>query len=191
MESRRELRFPGGNQPAQAPIMPTMHCFLTERIETPIGPMVLVAHDGVIVLLEFEDATSRIARQIKARFGAVELQAATNPFGITDRIKAYFAGDVQAIDGLLTDGGGSTFEQRVWAELKKIPAGTTQSYGQIARQLGGIQHSRAVGTANGRNPIAIVVPCHRVIGADGSMTGYGGGIKRKEWLLRHEGALLL
>ncbi|MDE2385837.1 MAG: methylated-DNA--[protein]-cysteine S-methyltransferase [Alphaproteobacteria bacterium] len=168
-----------------------MHCYLTERIETPIGPMVLVAHDGVIVLLEFEDATGRIERQVKARFGDVELQAASNPFGISDCIRAYFAGDIDAIDGLLTDGGGTEFEQRVWAELKRIPAGTTVSYGQIARKLGDIQHSRAVGTANGKNPIAIVVPCHRVIGADGSMTGYGGGIRRKEWLLRHEGALLV
>ena len=168
-----------------------MHCFLTERIETPIGPMVLVAHDGVILLLEFEDASDRVARQMKARFGDVDLQVASNPFGLSDRIRAYFAGELSAIEGLLTDGGGTEFERRVWAELKRIPCGTTVSYGSIARKLGDIQHSRAVGTANGKNPISIVVPCHRVIGADGSMTGYGGGIKRKEWLLRHEGALLI
>ena len=79
----------------------------------------------------------------------------------------------------------------MWAELRRIPTGATVSYGAIARKLGDVQLSRAVGTANGKNPIAVVVPCHRVIGADGSMTGYGGGIKRKEWLLRHEGALLV
>ncbi len=79
----------------------------------------------------------------------------------------------------------------MWAELRKIPAGTTVSYGSIARTLGDIQHSRAVGTANGKNPVAVIVPCHRVIGADGSLTGYGGGLQRKEWLLRHEGALLV
>jgi len=168
-----------------------MHCFLTERIETPIGPMVLVAHDGVILLLEFEDASDRVTRQMKARFGDIDLQVASNPFGLSDRIRAYFAGELSAIENLLTDGGGTAFEQRVWAELRKIPVGTTVSYGSIARKLGDVQHSRAVGTANGRNPIAIVVPCHRVIGADGSMTGYGGGLKRKEWLLRHEGALLV
>ena len=168
-----------------------MHCFLTERIETPIGPMVLVAHDGVILLLEFEDASDRVLRQMKARFGDIDLQAASNPFGLSDRIRAYFAGELYAIENLLTDGGGTEFEQRVWAELRKIPVGTTVSYGSIARKLGDVQHSRAVGTANGKNPIAIVVPCHRVIGADGSMTGYGGGLKRKEWLLRHEGALLV
>jgi len=168
-----------------------MHCFLTERIETPLGPMVLMAKDGVILLLEFEDASDRVARQMKARFGDIDLQPASNPFGLSDRIRAYFAGDMQAIENLLTDGGGTEFEQRVWAELRKIPVGTTVSYGSIARKLGDIQHSRAVGTANGKNPISIVVPCHRVIGADGSMTGYGGGLKRKEWLLKHEGALLV
>ena len=168
-----------------------MHCFLTERIETPLGPMILVAKDGVILLLEFEDSSDRVLRQMKARFGEVELQTATNPFGITDTIKSYFAGDILALYNMLTDGDGTEFERRVWAELKRIPVGTTVSYGSIARKLGDVQHSRAVGTANGKNPIAIVVPCHRVIGADGSMTGYGGGINRKEWLLRHEGALLL
>ena len=168
-----------------------MHCFLTERIETPIGPRVLVAHDGVILLLEFEDASERVARQMKARFGDVDLQPASNPFGISDHVSAYFAGELSAIENLLTDGGGTEFERRVWAELRKIPLGTTVSYGSIARKLGDVQQSRAVGTANGRNPISIVVPCHRVIGADGSMTGYGGGLKRKEWLLRHEGALLV
>lgn len=153
--------------------------------------MVLVAHDGVVLLLEFADATGRVEREMRRRFPGVELQAATNPFGITDAIKAYFAGELSAIDGLLVDGGGSEFERQVWAELRRIPCGTTVSYGSIARKLGDIGLSRAVGTANGKNLIAVIVPCHRVIGADGSMTGYGGGLKRKEWLLRHEGALLV
>lgn len=168
-----------------------MHCLLTDRIETPIGEMLLVARDGVLLLLEFGDATDRVAREMRARFGDVELQPASNPFGLSDIIRDYFAGNIYAIDDLLTDGGGTDFEKQVWAELRRIPCGTTVSYGSIARKLGDLQLSRAVGTANGRNPIAIVVPCHRVIGADGSMTGYGGGIARKEWLLRHEGALLV
>ena len=153
--------------------------------------MVLVVHDGVVLLFEFEGTPGRIERQMRARFGDVELQAASNPFGISDEIRSYFAGDIHAIDNILTDGGGTAFERQVWAQLRKIPAGTTVSYGHIARQLGDVQLSRAVGTANGRNPIAIIVPCHRVIGADGSMTGYGGGLQNKEWLLRHEGALLV
>jgi methylated-DNA-[protein]-cysteine S-methyltransferase len=168
-----------------------MHCFHIDCISTPIGEMTLVARDGVILFLEFEDLTDRMARQLKARFGEAELQPATNPFGLSDILRDYFAGHISVIDTLLTDGGGTAFEQQVWTELRKIPAGTTQSYGEIARKLGDANLSRAVGTANGRNPIAIVVPCHRVIGADGSMTGYGGGLARKEWLLRHEGALLL
>ena len=168
-----------------------MHCFLTDRIQTPIGELILVARDGVLLLLEFEEAMPRIERQMKARFTDFEMQLSTNPFGLTDIMRDYFGGNIHAIDNILTDGGGTSFEKQVWSELSKIPTGTSVSYGHIARTLGDINLSRAVGTANGRNPISIVVPCHRVIGADGSMTGYGGGIARKEWLLRHEGALLV
>ena len=124
--------------------MAPMHCFLTERIETPIGPMVLVVKDGVILLLEFEDASGRVLRQMKARFGDVELQPASNPFGISDTIKAYFAGEIHALDNLLTDGGGTEFERNVWAELKRIPVGTTVSYGSIARKLGDIDRKSVV-----------------------------------------------
>ena len=165
--------------------------FLTTRFPTPIGEMILVARDGVLLLLEFEDAMPRIERQMKARFTDFEMRLSTNPFGLADIMRDYFGGNIYAIDNILTDGGGTSFEKQVWSELHKIPTGTTVSYGYIARNLGDINLSRAVGTANGRNPISIVVPCHRVIGADGSITGYGGGIARKEWLLRHEGALLI
>lgn len=168
-----------------------MHCVLTDRIQTPIGDMILVSRDGVLLLLEFEDATGRVEREMKLRFKNCEMQQTANPFGLSQIMRDYFAGNINAIDNVLTDGGGTRFEKQVWFELRKIPTGTTVSYGSIARKLGDINMSRAVGTANGRNPIAIVVPCHRVIGADGSMTGYGGGIARKEWLLRHEGALLV
>ena len=168
-----------------------MHCFQTDRIATPIGDMVLLARDGVLLLLEFDDATDRVAREMRVRFGHADLQPTDNPFGITSRVREYFAGDLHALDDVLCDGGGTEFERKVWAALRRIPVGTTTSYGAIARQLGDANLSRAVGLANGRNHIAIVVPCHRVIGADGSMTGYGGGLQRKEWLLRHEGALLL
>jgi methylated-DNA-[protein]-cysteine S-methyltransferase len=168
-----------------------MHCFLTDRIETPIGDMILVARDGVLLLLEFSDSKDRVAREMRARFGEVELQEASNPFGLSDLVRDYFAGNLHAIDALLTDGGGTPFEQQVWKELRKIPVGATASYGDIAKTLGDINLSRAVGIANARNPVAVVVPCHRVIGSDGTMTGYGGGLHRKEWLLRHEGALLI
>jgi methylated-DNA-[protein]-cysteine S-methyltransferase len=168
-----------------------MQVLVTDRIKTPIGDMVLIARDGVLLLLEFDEARDRVKREIKARFGAAELQAAANPFGFSDVIRDYFSGNLKAIDDIATDGGGTDFEKNVWAELRKIPCGVTVAYGSIAKTLGDIQLSRAVGMANGKNPIAIVVPCHRVIGADGTLTGYGGGLHRKEWLLRHEGALLL
>jgi methylated-DNA-[protein]-cysteine S-methyltransferase len=168
-----------------------MHCFQTDRIETPIGTMVLVARDGVLLLLEFEDAAGRVNREMRARFGDVKLEQVTNPFGLSDVVRDYYAGHLHVIDQLITDGGGTPFERQVWTELRKIPCGTTCSYGDIARKLGDVGLSRAVGMANGKNPIAIVVPCHRVIGAYGTLTGYGGGLMRKEWLLRHEGALLL
>ena len=160
---------------------------LSDRIETPIGTMTLLARDGVLLLLEFEDAADRVAREMKLRFGTDDVQPADDPFGLSTKIRAYFGGDLHAIDGIPTDGGGTDFQRRVWAELKRIPCGVTISYGELARRLGDKNAMRAVGLANGRNPIAIVVPCHRVIGADGSLTGYGGGIERKKWLLAHEG----
>jgi methylated-DNA-[protein]-cysteine S-methyltransferase len=122
------------------------------------------------------------------RFGTTDHQLADDPFGLSSRVRAYFAGDLTTIEGIETDGGGTDFQRRVWAELKRIPCGVTISYGELARRLGDKNAMRAVGLANGRNPIAIVVPCHRVIGADGSLTGYGGGIDRKKWLLAHEKA---
>lgn len=160
---------------------------LSDRIETPVGPMVLMARDGVLLLLEFEDMTDRVEREMKARFGLSEHLQTDDPFGLSSRVRAYFNGELSAIEGIETDGGGTEFQRRVWNELKRIPCGTTISYGELSRRLGDPKATRAVGLANGRNPISIVVPCHRVIGADGSMTGYGGGIVRKKWLLAHEG----
>jgi methylated-DNA-[protein]-cysteine S-methyltransferase len=168
-----------------------MQPLLTDRIATPISEMVLIARDGVVLLLEFDDSKDRYMREIKARFGDEELQQVSNPFGFSDIVQDYFAGHPHAIDTLNADGGGTDFEKKVWAELRAIPCGASKSYGEIARKLGDINLSRAVGTANGKNPIAIIVPCHRVIGSNGTMTGYAGGLHRKQWLLRHEGALLI
>src|SRR5207253_2940449 len=156
----------------------------------PVGPMALLARDGVLLLLEFDDDNDRIASELKRRFGGADAQPTDNPFGLADRIRRYFAGELAAIEAIATNGGGSAFEEQVWAELKQIPGGTTQSYGAIARRLGDVGLSRAVGIANARNPVAVVVPCHRVIGADGSLVGYGGGLPRKKWLLAHEGATM-
>lgn len=106
---------------------------------------------------------------------------------VGNALEAYWTGDFGAFRDIPLAPKGTAFELAVWRELLKIPAGSTRSYGQIAATVGG--SPRAVGTANGRNPLAIIIPCHRVIGADGSLTGYGGGLERKEWLLAHEGAL--
>ena len=149
--------------------------------------MVLLARDGVLICLEFDDQPDRIARELTPRFGSHELIPTANPFGFTGKIRAYFAGDQKIIEDIPADGGGTIFQRRVWAELRRIPCGVTISYGELARRLGDPKATRAVGLANGRNPVSIVVPCHRVIGADGSLTGYGGGVERKKWLLAHEG----
>jgi methylated-DNA-[protein]-cysteine S-methyltransferase len=102
-----------------------------------------------------------------------------------EQLEAYFAGRLE-IFSLELSPAGTPFQQRVWRALLEIPFGATESYGELARRIGLPQAARAVGLANGRNPISIVIPCHRVIGADGSLTGYGGGIERKKWLLAHE-----
>lgn len=107
----------------------------------------------------------------------------------TTQLKEYFAGDRLAFDLALTP-SGTAFQQRVWSALREIPYGRTTTYGELATGLGQPTASRAVGLANGRNPIAVIVPCHRVIGANGSLTGFGGGLPRKRWLLEHERAVL-
>jgi methylated-DNA-[protein]-cysteine S-methyltransferase len=112
--------------------------------------------------------------------------ASVAPFAETkQQLTAYFAGTLTAFD-LPLQMQGTLFQQQVWAALKTIPYGTTKSYGELAQQIGQPKAARAVGLANGQNPVSIVVPCHRVIGANGKLTGYGGGIERKQWLLNHE-----
>ena len=113
---------------------------------------------------------------------------AANPAGLSAAIRAYFDGKLEAIDGLPVATGGTPFQRKVWQALRQIPCGRTLSYGALAKRIGRETAVRAVGHANGDNPISIVVPCHRVIGANGTLTGYGGGIERKRWLLAHEGA---
>jgi methylated-DNA-[protein]-cysteine S-methyltransferase len=105
-------------------------------------------------------------------------------------VEAYFDGKLDAIDAIPVVMAGTPFQKAVWEALRRIPVGTTMSYGDLATQLGEPKLMRAVGSANGSNPIGVIVPCHRVIGADGSLTGYGSGLPRKKWLLEHEGVLL-
>lgn len=157
------------------------------RLDSPVGVLGVFARDGVLVALDFDDGDN--ARKTMARrFPEAEVMKAARA-GFLAPLRRYFDGDLHAIDAIAADPGGTAFQSRVWKALRRIPAGRTLSYGELARRLGEPKAMRAVGLANGQNPIAIVIPCHRVIGADGSLTGYGGGLERKRWLLRHEGGL--
>ena len=166
----------------------TMERLVGERVPSPLGTLMVVCDEaGVLRAVDFHDDEARLRRVLdrhceKGHVLAVGHVAA----GVTDALAAFFAGQVHAIDALPVRTSGTEFQRRVWAALRRIPAGTTTSYGQLAAAIGNPGASRAVGLANGSNPIAIVVPCHRVIGADKTLTGYGGGIERKRWLLEHE-----
>jgi methylated-DNA-[protein]-cysteine S-methyltransferase len=161
----------------------------TTEIETPIGPLVLAIRDARVCVVAFDRDHTRVSRALRRRFGEVSLRSAVDPAGIAGRMRAYFGGELHALESIAVDTGGTAFQVRVWSALRRIPVGGTVSYGELSATIGAPRAVRAVGLANGANPVAIVVPCHRVIGADGSLTGYGGGIERKRWLLAHEGAI--
>lgn len=164
---------------------------LIDRIETPIGEMILVAdHEGNLRAIDWTDHEDRMLRLLRRHYGAngFTLEAANNPHGLSDAFRRYFAGDFAALDSVPAKTAGTPFQREVWSALRNIPLGTTLSYAQLAQRIGRPKSTRAVGLANGANPVAILVPCHRVIGASGSFTGYGGGIERKQWLLNHERA---
>lgn len=162
---------------------------LIDRLETPIGEMLIVAdHDGTLRAADWTDHEARMRRLLRLHYGenGFRLELRRNPNGLTDAIRSYFAGELKAIDNLPVQTAGSIFQREVWRALREIPCGTTVSYGKLAERIGRPSAVRAVGLANGSNPVGIVVPCHRVIGSNGSLTGYGGGIERKRWLLEHE-----
>jgi methylated-DNA-[protein]-cysteine S-methyltransferase len=162
---------------------------LIDRIETPIGELLLVADDaGKVRAIDWADYESRMLRLLRLHYGkdGFRLEPAHNPHGLRDAINRYFAGEIGAIDEMPVQTAGTAFQRSVWNELRKIPSGAPVSYGKLAEQIARPKAVRAVGLANGSNPIGIVVPCHRVIGSNGSLTGYGGGLERKQWLLEHE-----
>lgn len=165
-----------------------------DRLPTPIGELALAAdRDGRLCAVEWTDDDDRLQRSLRLLLGRrdLEITAEANPSGLTAALAAYFDGDLAAIDTLPVAEGGTPFQRMVWRALRQIPCGQTLSYGALARKIGRDTAVRAVGLANGANPISIVVPCHRVIGTDGSLTGYGGGIERKRWLLAHERVTLI
>ena len=160
---------------------------LVDRIPSPIGSIWVVTQDDILCAVDFEDCENRLLSLLQKRFGQVQLSEANNPGGVSDRIRAYLDGDLHSLDNIPTATGGTDFQQQVWQALRTIPLGQVITYGELAKQIGRPKAVRAVGMTNGLNPISIVLPCHRVIGANGKLTGYAGGLPRKQWLLAHEG----
>ena len=156
------------------------------EIETPAGRVRLAVEDGRLCALGFADHWTRTARSLERRFGPVAAQTPRCQAAIADALERYFDGDVTAIDEIDADPGGTPFQRAVWSAVRQIPAGTTASYRELGSAIGLPAAVRAVGTANGANPIGIVIPCHRVLRSDGQLGGYGGGLARKRWLLDHE-----
>ena len=165
--------------------------FLSDSLATPIGRLIYVCDpQGSLRMVDWSDYEARALRLLTIHYGknGFTFTQQRDPFGLTTRLAAYFAGDISAIDEIPTATAGTAFQREVWRALRDIPAGETISYGELARRIARPSAVRAVGLANGSNPVGVVVPCHRVIGANGSLTGYGGGLHRKEWLLAHERA---
>lgn len=171
-----------------------MLTLLEDKIATPLGPLwVLCDETFHLRAVEWEEHSERMNELLDIHYrkeGYTRIPA-TNPGGLSRKLLDYFEGDLAVIDTLPTATAGTPFQREVWKALREIPCGHVMHYGQLAERLGRIGAPRAVGAANGSNPVSIVVPCHRVIGRNGTMTGYAGGVQRKEWLLRHEGYLLL
>lgn len=152
-----------------------------------IGPIHMVAEGGRLLAMEFGDIEHRLMPMLRVRFGKEPmLEPVVDLDEIAFAVQAYFEGDLAALEAIEVDGGGTDFQWRAWQALRAIPPGETRTYGQMAAALGRPKATRAVGMANALNPISLVVPCHRLVGSNGSLTGYGGGIERKRWLLEHE-----
>jgi len=160
-------------------------------MSTPIGRLIVAARNHRLCLVHF-DSSESAARKTLARWYPDEpVELARDPGGSVAVLTSYFDGNVHALDGVEVELNGTPFQLRVWGTLRAVRAGSTASYMDIARRIRAPKAVRAVGAANGANPIPIVVPCHRIIGSSGDLTGYGGGLDRKRWLLRHEGNPLL
>jgi methylated-DNA-[protein]-cysteine S-methyltransferase len=165
-----------------------------DRLATPIGEALFVCDgDGRLLALEWADHEDRLWRSLRLLYGqgaCTSLEAGRAPASISQPLEAYFEGDLARLESIVCRISGTPFQQAVWTALRALPVGQTRSYGAFAAELGVPRAVRAVGHANGANPISVVVPCHRLVGADGALTGYGGGLERKRWLLEHEGVML-
>jgi methylated-DNA-[protein]-cysteine S-methyltransferase len=157
-----------------------------DEFASPIGRILFACDDRAICALDFEEYEQRMRRLLARRFARLVFRRDSDPLNLKERLEQYFDGDVQALERVAVNAGGTAFQQQVWRTLRQIPAGETWTYGQLAAKVGRPQAARAVGHANSLNPVAIIVPCHRVIGASSTLTGYAGGLERKRWLLAHE-----
>ena len=160
----------------------------TAEFDSPIGPLGLAAEAGILIAVTF-NGLSPLRDWAHRVLGEVEEVPTKNPGGACTALRRFFDGELDALAELPVHFHGTTFQTRVWRSLRRIPVGTTRTYRELAQWVGDWKATRAVGAANGQNPLPIVVPCHRVIGSDGGLTGFGGGLPRKRWLLEHEGAL--
>lgn len=171
-----------------------MLTLLQDKITTPVGPLwILCDEEYRLRAVEWEEHSDRMEQLLNVHYRSQGYQrvAAINPSGLSNKLRDYFDGDLDVINGLPGETAGTPFQREVWQVLRTIPRGQVIDYSKLAERVGRPGAARAVGAANGANPISIVVPCHRVIGRNGTLTGYAGGVRRKEWLLRHEGYFLL
>ena|SRR5581483_10401791 len=161
-----------------------------DSIASPIGTVLIVADGEQMCALDFADCEQRMMKLLQRHYGSFDLVPTVDPAGFSSRVQSYFAGDYHSLDDIPVSTGGTDFQRQVWTALRTIRPGTTATYRDLAIKLGKPTAYRAVGATNALNPVGIVLPCHRVIGTDASLTGYAGGLARKEWLLRHERAIL-
>ncbi|HZS35289.1 MAG TPA: methylated-DNA--[protein]-cysteine S-methyltransferase [Polyangia bacterium] len=163
------------------------------KVRSPVGEIFFTVSNGereALCGLVFEQYREVLLKELERRYGEIELSNERDPAGVASRLRAYLDGELTALDDIPVETGGTPFQRAVWAALRRVPAGETRSYADLARAVGSPRAVRAVGAANGQNPVSLVVPCHRIIRSDGKLCGYGGGVERKRWLLVHEGALL-
>ncbi len=155
-------------------------------LESPLGDLVLAFSEGGLCALQFDESPAQVRARLERSYPGAEFGKVSGTAEVVEKLRAYFSGALQGLETIPVAPKGTPFQQRVWSALRAIPVGQTRSYLQIAKAIGSPSAVRAVGAANGQNPIAVVVPCHRVIASNGTLCGYGGGLWRKEWLLEHE-----
>lgn len=161
-----------------------------DNIDSAIGKILLVSDGESLCALDYADYENRMMMMLQRHYLDFQLQDIIDPQGFSSQIRAYLAGDIDGINNIPVSTGGTAFQQQVWSALRAIPPGTVFTYGELAAKLRKPTAYRAVGMTNALNPVAIVIPCHRLVGANGALTGYAGGLERKRWLLQHEGVTL-